>query len=298
MPFANPLFAPAATRLSFALTGGLVLVLVAEHRHLAQLWSRTLFVRWRTWLISAPIFGAAAMGPIELTFAFALGLTLLGLHEYSRLTDLPTTHGRVLVGAGTVVVLGAAAGELGAGLILAGLTLASLPLAQQDCKRGPEYSGTSLMGLLYVAGAISCLLSLKRLPDGSGLLLALGSAVAISDVVAFCFGNAFGKRALAAQLSPSKTRAGAVGNVVGAYAGWALMGFALPGWLVPALAWSLPLGIAIACIAGDLFESMLKRSRGVKDAGAWLPGFGGLLDRIDSLLFALPLMLVVASVAS
>ncbi|MFQ5878937.1 MAG: phosphatidate cytidylyltransferase, partial [Dehalococcoidia bacterium] len=104
---------------------------------------------------------------------------------------------------------------------------------------------------------------------------------------AFSCGKLFGRRQLAPRLSPNKTWAGVGGNFLGVYAAFAIMGFALPDiplW-VQAL---LPAVVAAAAVAGDLFESLLKRSFHVKDAGGWLPGFGGLLDRIDSLLFVLP----------
>jgi phosphatidate cytidylyltransferase len=106
-------------------------------------------------------------------------------------------------------------------------------------------------------------------------------------VAAFLVGRRFGTTKLAANLSPSKTRAGLVGNVVGAAIALALF--------LPAIApkpWMYPLFVAVVAVGsvwGDLFESAVKRESGVKDAGHWLPGFGGILDRVDSLLISLPL---------
>jgi phosphatidate cytidylyltransferase len=125
------------------------------------------------------------------------------------------------------------------------------------------------------------------LDDGAGLLLAIAVEVALSDVSALCVGKALGRHKLAPRLSPNKTWEGVAGNVLGAYAAFALMSFALPELPLVTRA-LLPAVVAAAGVAGDLFESMLKRTYGVKDAGDWLPGFGGLLDRIDSLIFALP----------
>ena len=114
-------------------------------------------------------------------------------------------------------------------------------------------------------------------------------AVAMSDVVAFVAGRMAGRHPLAKRLSPAKTIEGVVGNLIGSYLGFTLMSFAVPASLNVAVRWALPAVVAIACVWGDLLESLLKRQFGVKDTGTWLPGFGGLLDRIDSLLIVLPL---------
>ncbi|MZD04562.1 phosphatidate cytidylyltransferase, partial [Streptomyces sp. SID5785] len=115
--------------------------------------------------------------------------------------------------------------------------------------------------------------------------LAVGVAVAFGDVGAWCGGTALGRsgppaRPLSA-LSPHKTWAGVVGAAA-----------ATAGALAAVGAFSLVLWAAVlaGAVLGDLVESMVKRESGVKDAGSWLPGFGGLLDRIDSLLLALLLV--------
>ena len=103
-------------------------------------------------------------------------------------------------------------------------------------------------------------------------------------------GSRLGGRKLAPALSPNKTWAGAGGNLLGAAVGVALVAFALPvagrlGWLI-----GLPLLIAGGAVWGDLLELAFKRAAGAKDAGTWLPGFGGLLDRLDSLIVVAPLV--------
>jgi phosphatidate cytidylyltransferase len=129
-----------------------------------------------------------------------------------------------------------------------------------------------------------------------GLLLAFMAIVWIADTAAYFSGRAFGRRKLAPAISPGKTWEGVYGALLatGLYALallWLAPGAgyaraeslgALAGWL------ALVLGLTALSIVGDLFESQLKRQRGVKDSGRLLPGHGGVLDRIDALLAAMP----------
>ena len=125
---------------------------------------------------------------------------------------------------------------------------------------------------------------------GAGMLLVIGLAVALSDVGAFTVGRTLGRHRLAPRLSPNKTWEGLGGNVLGALAGVAAMMYAWP----PGVGWPLALVIAaligLGAAWGDLVESAIKREFSAKDAGAWLPGFGGLLDRIDSFIIVVPLV--------
>jgi len=124
---------------------------------------------------------------------------------------------------------------------------------------------------------------------GSGMLLYLFSLVWIADIGAYFSGRKFGKHKLAPTISPGKTWEGLIGGllanlvwIVGVYqlsSGW---GLGLPQFLLISLATSL------ISVVGDLFESILKREAGVKDSGKLLPGHGGVLDRVDSVIAAAP----------
>jgi phosphatidate cytidylyltransferase len=113
--------------------------------------------------------------------------------------------------------------------------------------------------------------------------------VAGSDTAQYYTGRALGRRKLAPRVSPGKTIEGAAGGLVAAVA----IGAALSSWGLPGVAWpGAALGallLALFGIAGDLFESLLKRSAGVKDSSALIPGHGGVLDRIDAYLFTFPM---------
>jgi len=137
-------------------------------------------------------------------------------------------------------------------------------------------------------GMLAFLPLLRGLPDGVGwVLLALGAAW-LSDTGAYFSGMLFGRTPLHPELSPKKTVEGFVGGLV-----ISVLGLLVLAWLtVPALGWLEVILVGMLCstlgVVGDLVESLVKRASGVKDAGKIMPGHGGLLDRIDSLLFVAP----------
>lgn len=148
-----------------------------------------------------------------------------------------------------------------------------------------------ITGLLILASTWAALLSLHQIESrGPGLVLSLLILMATADSAAYFVGRRWGRTKLAPAVSPGKTQAGAYGALAGA----ALVGLFIAGWLGLA-----PLGVlavVILCILvatlsiiGDLYESLLKRRRHLKDSSRLLPGHGGLLDRIDSLTAAAPL---------
>ncbi len=148
-----------------------------------------------------------------------------------------------------------------------------------------------LVGLLVLVPAWRGCLALKMQdPSHPGFLIWLLAMVWAADSVAYFAGRAFGRRKLAPLVSPGKTMEGALGGVAGA----AVAGGAGAWWLgvLPlGIGGGALLGVAIAMlsIVGDLLESKAKRSALVKDSGRWLPGHGGVLDRIDALTAAAPL---------
>jgi phosphatidate cytidylyltransferase len=149
-----------------------------------------------------------------------------------------------------------------------------------------------LMAALYIGLPIGALVAVRTRFGPQALLLVMFTVMA-SDVAQYYAGRAFGRHLLAPVVSPKKTVEGAAGGVVGGTA--ALVGFGAL-W-VPAVTWGwlAALGIVLVLlgIVGDLFESLLKRSAGVKDASGLIPGHGGMLDRVDSLLFVAPVYYVV-----
>ncbi len=153
----------------------------------------------------------------------------------------------------------------------------------------------TLFGYLYIPWLFGYVITLRYTPDGVlGLwyLLLPMLAIIASDVGAYVVGKLFGRRKLAPQLSPNKTLEGAFGGLGLAIFIVTATAYGLEYWrgihvdLYDAILFSVL--VASAAQLGDLFESLIKRWAGVKDAGGLLPGHGGVLDRIDSMLFAVP----------
>jgi phosphatidate cytidylyltransferase len=157
-------------------------------------------------------------------------------------------------------------------------------------------AAAGMLAPIYIGLPLGALVGIHQLAGREGVLTLIAT-VAASDTFQYYCGRTFGKRPLAPTISPKKTIEGAIGGLV--LAPIALV--ALAHWWLPALhpgaVWVAGLGMVVAGIAGDLFESALKRAAGVKDSGTLIPGHGGVLDRIDALLFAAPLFYLLLKLA-
>ena len=142
----------------------------------------------------------------------------------------------------------------------------------------------ALLGLLLIGAFWAALICLHAID--TKLLLSLMAIIWIADSAAYFAGKQFGKHKLAPSISPGKTWEGVAGALIGVtiFAAVIVFGFDYQDLLIFPLFWL----VAILGVIGDLFESMLKRQAGVKDSGNILPGHGGMLDRIDGLIPALP----------
>jgi phosphatidate cytidylyltransferase len=156
-------------------------------------------------------------------------------------------------------------------------------------------------GLLYVGLSLTAIPLLSAQENGSSLLVFLFFVVWTGDIVALYVGRAFGRRKLAPSISPNKTWEGSAGSILGSllialllvFLGEILTRHGFDWITYPGPVWHW-LGLAVllnvAAQVGDLIESAIKRGAGVKDSGTLLPGHGGILDRIDALLLAAPVL--------
>ncbi|MBI2790787.1 MAG: CDP-archaeol synthase [Gammaproteobacteria bacterium] len=148
------------------------------------------------------------------------------------------------------------------------------------------------IGILMLSLACYGLIAIKRIPHGGLWIILLFVLVWSTDTFAYFIGRKWGKTPLAALISPKKTLAGFWGGLLGAMS-TALLAFSIISFQINDLpsyaAWmSIAYITILLAVIGDLFESLIKRLTGVKDSGNLLPGHGGILDRLDSLIAALP----------
>lgn len=155
-----------------------------------------------------------------------------------------------------------------------------------------------LLGGVAIPLAMSCLLRLRLMEFGGGLVLMPLVAAFMSDAAALFTGMACGKHKLAPKASPKKTVEGAVGGLVGGIVGMVLFRIVFFFVTVQALSigWCMVIGLVGAFMGqlGDLSFSVIKRQCGIKDYGRLLPGHGGVLDRFDSVIFAAPVVWMIA----
>jgi phosphatidate cytidylyltransferase len=257
-------------------------------------------------LIAIVVF-AVWFAPPVVFFAIAEILLLLAFIEYARLAAIVGVP-IPAVAAGVVTLLASigvsstqwmgdsvigTAVALDAILMSGFVLLASLTLiAWRGDRDALSRASAALFPALYLGLPIGAMVALRAI-RGREVLFLLLLTIIVSDTAQYYTGRAFGRTLLAPAISPKKTVEGAVGGFV---CGATLLTVAGAWWL-PALPAALRalVGAAVVLlgIAGDLFESMLKRSAGVKDSSALIPGHGGVLDRIDALLFAAPIYYVV-----
>jgi phosphatidate cytidylyltransferase len=200
------------------------------------------------------------------------------------------------VAAGAAVLAACAAvgtGSAVADIVLMTTVIVIGSLAVASGQPGPAIlrdTAASALPVAYIGLPLGALAAVRAIAGREAVLL-LMAVIVISDSAQYYTGRALGRRSLAPTISPKKTVEGAIGGVV-----FGTLAMAAGGrWVFQSPLWTLAmLGAVISLlgIVGDLFESLLKRSGGVKDSSHLIPGHGGVLDRIDSWLFAAPVYYV------
>jgi len=150
--------------------------------------------------------------------------------------------------------------------------------------------GAGVLGVIYIAFPVSHLILIRDLEQGRFWVLFLVCIIAANDTFAYYAGKRFGKHKLSPVVSPKKTVEGALGGLIGGLVVAAAFQYFFVLHISLKEISVLAISIGILGQLSDLFESLIKRSAGVKDSGSILPGHGGALDRIDSLIFPIPFL--------
>ncbi|MGH7256415.1 MAG: phosphatidate cytidylyltransferase [Nitrospirales bacterium] len=228
-------------------------------------------------------------------FALVAGAALLAQYEFYRL-HFRETWSPWILGVGLAAGLGLLVSLQWPALVservvLLGILAAALasPLASRvSLERSLLDASVLVFGVLYVALTLGHLVLARALEQGEFLIFFLFLVTWAGDTGAYYAGVAFGRHRLAPVVSPNKTIEGLIGGL-GLAVVIALVAqiWFLPSWTLAECA-GLGIGLTLIGVVGDLSESALKRSAGVKDSGVIIPGHGGVLDRLDSLLFTAP----------
>jgi phosphatidate cytidylyltransferase len=250
-----------------------------------------------TRVISGVVLAVAALALIWFLssvalLGVALAVAAIAFHEYERIVDA--------IGARVPYWTALLATLLACSMVpfqwidiesilAASLLLIAVNVLASDRVGAPLLADTAaaVLAPVYIGLPLGCLVGVHAIAGREAVLLLIAT-VAVSDTAQYYTGRALGRTPLAPLRSPKKTREGAIGGFVIAPIFLAVAG----SYWLPAFPWwwhaSLGLGIVVTGIIGDLFESMLKRAADMKDSGTLIPGHGGVLDRIDALLFAAP----------
>ncbi|MGA2774528.1 MAG: phosphatidate cytidylyltransferase [Candidatus Omnitrophota bacterium] len=248
-------------------------------------------------IVSAIFLIGIIMGVIFVDWLCGLFVTLfiiIGLYEFFSMLEKKgvTTYKYVGIGMGIIIPLSIAFHfEPTKSWELLFIVLALLFLILMQFRRRANDGvivdiSTTLFGILYVSWFFSFLIKIRYLPGGLGILGALLLITKFGDIGAFLVGISVGKTPLIPRISPKKTVEGALGgmifSIIAAIASKPMLHFSYIHLIL------LAIGLSILGQLGDLSESLIKRDCGIKDSGKLLPGMGGILDEIDSLLFTAP----------
>ena len=242
---------------------------------------------------SAVVIGPAALaaawfGGWPYLVLIAIGVAMLAI-EWGGMSA-PVSPTRVAAAVAAAVLTAVFVGYRGDFIWAWGAILLTAAFAALIARGVDERPADAAYGVLYIAPAALCLVWLRDTHQGNWWLMMLFAATWAADIGAFAVGSTFKGPKLWPRFSPNKTWSGFIGGLAAAMGAGSLMAwisaFKLNIWAAALIG----LTVGLATMAGDLWESAIKRRFGVKDSGDLIPGHGGLLDRVDGLMFAVVVM--------
>jgi phosphatidate cytidylyltransferase len=292
-PFANDLFLPVLARVVLLLLAGFAAVLVARRRWSLRVLRRsTLFLRARVWFLIGPLFVVAVFIGGFVSFLLATYVILQGSSEMVRVAGIQRRYALLLMLWGEIGLLVAAfAGDYVVFLPFGFLVLLTLvPILSGELTDAHRQVADTVFAYVYVGFPVAYIVFVKSaVPFGLNFLVVVTVAVAVSDIGAWVVGRALKGPRLLNEIAPGKTWSGALGNLVGAAAAVALLWVAVPKTWSIAVVVVLVVVIALGSLWGDLTDSFVKRAFPTTATSTLVIGYGGVLDRVDSLLMAFPI---------
>jgi phosphatidate cytidylyltransferase len=292
-PFANDLFLPVLARVVLLLLAGFVAVLVARRRWSLRVLRRsTLFARARAWFIIGPLFVVVVFIGGFVSFLLATYVVLQGSSEIARIAGIQRRYALLLMLFGEVGLLVAAfAGSYVVFLPFGFLILLTLvPILSGELADAHRQVANTLFAYVYIGLPMAYIVFVKSAePLGLNFLVVVTVAVAVSDIGSWVVRQALKGPKLLQEIAPGKTWSGVLGNLLGAAAAVALLWVAVPkSWSIGVVV-VLVVVTALGSLWGDLTDSFIKRAFPTTATSTMVIGYGGVLDRIDSLLMAFPL---------
>ncbi len=283
---------------ALALIAGVSVGLGSDRRPLV----RELWLRYASWVaIAVVVLGALCLGATA-WIVLVGGLSVVAFREYARAVGLWTDRGvQVVVLLAIAAIYGCvlwpyptASPEPGwYGLFMAmpayaTLALLVVPVVRDRFEHMVQTVCLGLLGVVYLGWMLAHFAYLVHLPGGAGLVLLVLTLVSLHDVAAFCVGKVFGRHPLRPALSPRKTWEGTLGALAVVLVAAQALAWLVPGYSRLHLG-ALGLLIGAGATLGDLALATVKRDVGIKDWGTVLPGHGGVLDRLNSVVFTAPI---------
>lgn len=290
-PFANPLFIPSLRVVGWLFLFGFAIVLFFARKDFKAGLTGELGKRFFGWMIIAPVFLIATFvrGYVAALILFIFFYRVLV--EYIRVVGVERPYAIYLYLLVPVTfVVAQYFPEFYFTLPAASILLLTLvPLLSghvEDLYTQLSFAGR---GYLYLVWSVAHLILLQQLA-GTGLVMLTAVAVALSDVMQYTVGKLIGKHIISPEVNPRKAWEGLIGDLLGAGLAVYILGFGLPPEFTLADQIALAVLIGLGAAWGDLISSLLKRSAGAKDWSSIIPGHGGLLDRANSFVVAIPLV--------
>ena len=270
---------------------GAVLILLLARFNIPRILQGELGARYIGWLILTPIYLLVLFTNITIGVLMLLIGMILSSMEYSAAAQIGQSEKLFLYisSAITLLVVIYKPPLFAALPVIVLFVLTAIPILQNKPSRLHGRVRLVSWGYIYVIWTLAHGILMLEHPDGKGVLLVLIVGTALADIGAYVVGKAIGRTVIAPEINPRKAWEGILGDLIGAAIAVVVFSYIIPFYDLPTRV-GMVFIIGIGSSWGDILSSMAKRSSGIKDWGSIVPGHGGVLDRLNSLIVVMPLM--------